>query len=175
LKSLTGVVILSWKTSANMEINIQRTILKKYLQAFILAIVVVVFISILLITYLYEDQLFGLTKYHLVIIFASSYLLYIIFNALRQFHYIYFSDAGDRIVLRYFPIGLFTSKKNSIEIGKNEFAGYEIHKQWFGIREKLILKAKTGKGMAKYPPVSITALNSKEKESLFKALDRLKN
>jgi len=101
-----------------MEINIQRTILKKYLQAFILAIVVVVFISILLITYLYEDQLFGLTKYHLVIIFASSYLLYIIFNALRQFHYIYFSDAGDRIVLRYFPSDCLPRKRIPLRSGK---------------------------------------------------------
>jgi hypothetical protein len=157
-----------------MEIDIQRTILKKYIRAFIFTVLIVVLISVLLITYLYEDQLFGLTKYHLSIIFASLYVLFMVLNILRQFHYIYFSDAGDRIILRYFPMGLFTSRKNSIEIGKNEFAGYEVKKQMFGLREKLILKAKTGKGLAKYPPVSISALDSKEKENLFKALDRLK-
>jgi hypothetical protein len=72
-------------------------------------------------------------------------------------------------------MGAFTSKKSSIEIGKNEFAGYEIKKQLLGFREKLILKAKTGRGLAKYPPVSITALNLKEKKSLFQALDRLES
>ena len=158
-----------------MEIDIQRTILKKNLRAFIIAIVFVVFISLLLLTYFYEDQLFGLTKYHLAIIFASLYVLYMVFNTLRQFHYVYFSDAGDRIVLRYFSMGAFTYKKHSIEIGKSEFIGYEIQKQLFGLREKLILKARTGKGMAKYPPVSITALNRKEKENLVQALDRLKS
>lgn len=157
-----------------MEIDIQRTILKKNLRAFILAIIFVVFVSLLLITYIYEDQLFGLTKYHLAIIFASIYVLYMVFNTLRQFHYIYFSDAGDRIVLRYFPMGAFTYKKNAIEIGKKEFVGYEIQKPLFGLREKLILKAKTGKGLAKYPAVSITALTKKEKESLFQVLDRIK-
>jgi hypothetical protein len=169
-----GAGLLTWKTSAIMEIDIQRTILKKNLRAFILAIIFVVFISLLLITYIYEDQLFGLTKYHLAIIFSSVYVLYMLFNTLRQYHYIYFSDAGDRIVLRYFPMGVFTYKKNSIEIGKNEFAGYEKEEQLFGFREKLILKAKTGRGVAKYPPVSITALNPKEKKGLFQALDRLK-
>jgi hypothetical protein len=175
LKSLAAKVILTWKTCTIMEIDTQRTILKKYLQAFILAIVFVVVISVLLITYIYEDQLFGLTKYHLAIIFAALYVLYMVFNNLRQFYYIYFSDSGDRIVLRYFPMGVFTSKKNSIEIAKNEFVGYEIKKQLFGLREKLILKARTGRGLAKYPPVSLTALNHKEKENLFKALDRLKS
>jgi hypothetical protein len=158
-----------------MEIDIQRTILKKNLRAFIIAIVFVVLISLLLITYIYEDQLFGLTKYHLAIFFASVYVLYMVFNTLRQFHYVYFSDAGERIVLRYFPMGAFTYKKHSIEIGKSEFTGYEIKKQLFGLREKLILKAKTGKGLAKYPPVSISALTRKEKESLIRALDRLKS
>jgi hypothetical protein len=158
-----------------MEIDIQRTILKKNLRAFIIAIIFVVFITLLLITYIYEDQLFGLTKYHLAILFASVYVIYMLFNTLRQFHYIYFSDAGERIVLRYFPMGAFTYKKNAIEIGKNEFIGYEITKQLFGFREKLILKARTGKGVAKYPAVSITALNKKEKESLIQALDRLKS
>jgi hypothetical protein len=158
-----------------MEIDIQRTILKKNLRAFILAILFVVFISLLLITYIYEDQLFGLTKYHLAIIFASIYVLYMLFNTLRQFHYIYFSDAGNKIILRYFPMGVFTYKKNSIEIGKSEFAGYEKKKVLFGFREKLILKVRTGRGLAKYPPVSVTALNQKEKENLYRALDRLKD
>jgi hypothetical protein len=158
-----------------MEIDIQRTILKKNLQAFILAIIFVVFISLLLITDIYEDQLFGLTKYHLAIIFSSVYVFYMLFNTLRQFHYIYFSDAGDKIILRYFPMGVFTYKKHSIEIGKSEFVGYEKVVQLFGFREKLILKVKTPKGVAKFQPVSITALNKEEKESLFRALDRLKS
>jgi hypothetical protein len=98
-----------------------------------------------------------------------------LFNTLRQFHYVYFSDAGERIVLRYFSMGAFIYKKHSIEIGKSEFIGYEMQKQLFGLREKLILKARTGKGLAKYPPVSITALTRKEKENLIQALDRLKN
>lgn len=158
-----------------MEIDIQRTILKKNLRAFILAIIFVVFISILLITYIYEDQLFGLTKYHLAIIFGSLYVLYMLFNTLRQYCYIYFSDEGDKIILRYFPMGVFTYKKHAIEIGKHEFAGYETKEILFGFRRKLTLKVKTAKGVAKYPPVSITALNPKEKEDLLKALDRLKS
>src|SRR4030066_135201 len=108
-----------------MEIDIQRTILKKNLRAFILAIIFVLIILLLVITYIYEDQLFVLTRYHLAIIIAGIYILYMLFNTLRQYYYVYFSDAGDKIVLRYFPTGVFTHKKNSIEIEKRDFIGFE--------------------------------------------------
>ncbi|MBN1417083.1 MAG: hypothetical protein JW973_18445 [Bacteroidales bacterium] len=157
-----------------MVIDIQRTILRKNLRAFILAIVFVIIILLLLLTYIYEDQLFGLTNYHISIIIAGIYILYIVINALRQYHYIYFDDKGDKLVLRYFPTGAFTSKKNSIEIAKKDFAGYQKKIWLFGFREKMILLVNTRKGIAKYPPVSLTALKKKEKESLYQALDRLK-
>ena|SRR4030042_2511735 len=157
-----------------MVIDIQRTILRKNLRAFILALVFILIILLLLLTYIYEDQLFGLTNYHLAIIIAGIYILYMLFNALRQYYYIYFSDTGDKIILRYFPTGVFTKKKNSIEVAKKEFAGYEKKRWLFGFREILILLVKTPRGVAKYPPVSLTALKKKEKESLYLALDRLK-
>ncbi|MBN2275463.1 MAG: hypothetical protein JXR41_07720 [Bacteroidales bacterium] len=157
-----------------MIIDIQRTILRKNLRAFILAIVFILIILLLLLTYLYEDQLFGLSNYHIAIIIAGIYVLYMLFNTLRQYYYVYFSDDNDKIILRYFPTSFFTHKKNAIEIPKKDFIGYEKKRWLFGFRENIILMVQTPRGIAKYPSVSLTALNKKEKESLYRALDRLK-
>jgi hypothetical protein len=156
-----------------MVIDIQRTILRKNLRAFILAIIFILLILVLLLTYLYENQFFGLTNYHLAIIIAGFYVLYMLFNALRQYYYVYFSDDHDKVILRYFPTGVFTHRKNSIEIPKRDFAGYEKKRWLFGYREKIILKVHTSRGTAKYPPVSLSALSRKEKGNLYQALDLL--
>jgi hypothetical protein len=157
-----------------MIIDIQRTILRKNLRAFILALVFIFIIVILLLTSFYEDQLFGLTSYHLAIIIAGIYLLFMVYNTLRQYNYIYFSYSGDKLVLRYFSTGVFTHRKNSIEISRNDFAGYEKKTALFGFREKVILKVKTPRGIAKYPPVSFTALSRKEKRDIYSVLEMLK-
>ena len=77
-------------------------------------------------------------------------------------------------MLRYFSPGLFTARKNSIEIPKKEFAGYEIESFFMRYREKVILMRKTGKGVAKYPPVSITALSHSERHDLLISLGKIK-
>jgi hypothetical protein len=158
-----------------MVIDIQRTVLRKNLRAFILVLVFIFIILFLLLTGFYDDQLFGLTSYHLAIIIAGLYILIVLYNTLRQYNYIYYSDTRDTIILRYFSTGIMTHKKNSIELPKTDFAGYEKKRWLFGFREKVILRVKTPKGIANYPPVSFTALSKKEKQSIYQSLDRLKS
>ncbi len=158
-----------------MVIDIQRTILRKNLRAFIMAIIFVLVIVVLLVTYIYEDQFFGITNYHLAIIIAGTYVIYMLYHTLRKYDYVYFSDENDKVILRYFPTRVFTHRKNSIEMPKRDFAGYEKKKWLFGFREYIILMVRTPRGTAKYPPVSLSALNRKEKESLYRALERLKH
>jgi hypothetical protein len=76
--------------------------------------------------------------------------------------------------LRFFAPNFFTSKKNSIEIPKREFSGYSIQSFFMGYREKIILTRRTSKGVASYPPVSITALNNNDKHDLLITLEKLK-
>lgn len=158
-----------------MVIDIRRTILRKNLRAFILVLVFIALILLLLLTDLYYDQLFGLTNYHIAIIIAGLYILIILFNAFRQYNYIYYTDLGENIVLRYFSTGVMTHKKNSIEIPKTDFAGYEKKRWLFGYREKIVLKIRSPKGAASFAPVSLTALTSQEKQRIYESLDRIKH
>ncbi len=43
-----------------------------------------------------------------------------------------------------------------------------------GYRENIMLKRRTSKGIASYPPVSLTALSNNEKNNLLLTLEKLK-
>ncbi len=63
--------------------------------------------------------------------------------------------------------------KNSIEIPKNIFTHYELLPSLLNLKPKIVLYAKNRSGVAKYPPVCLSALTSSERHQILKALDKL--
>jgi hypothetical protein len=156
-----------------MILDIKRTILRKNLSNFIsLILLTLIIIGLLFIPA--RDLIKGLENSLLAIFCAIAYVIYSFYNAFRNYHYIYFNDESDKIVLRYFSPNIFTSKKNSIEIPKKDFAGFVIDSFFLRYREKITLLRRTGKGIAKYPPVSLTALGAHERDLLLHALGEWK-
>jgi hypothetical protein len=157
-----------------MIIDIDKTIIRKTKGKFIALIILVVVICVLLFVPFRRDLINGLSNNLLAIFFASSYMIFALYESLRNYFYIYYNDESDKIVLRYFSPALFTSKKNSIEIYKKDFGGYELKSFFMRYRESLILFKNTSKGLAKYPPISITSLSEEERYSLLSSLNALK-
>jgi hypothetical protein len=155
-----------------MTIDIRRTVIKKKLRSFFTAILVILIIVLLLFTNVYKEEMFNIDKVLLTIIIASLYILSILFNVIRDYNYIYYNDEGEKIVFRYFSLSVFTQKKNSIEIPKRLFAGYKLKKSFIGLRENLILLQQLQNRIARYPAVSITALDSKQKKSIIDSLNK---
>ena len=156
-----------------MIIDIKKTILKKNLGKLFALLFLVLVICLLL--FLPVNDLFkGIKNSLLAIFFAFAYVIYAFYESFRNYNYIYFSDESDKIILRYFAPTYFTSKKNSIEIPKKEFAGYTLKSFFMRYRESIILLKRSGKGLAKYPPVSITALSPEERTTLLMTLNRIK-
>ena len=153
-----------------MILDIKRTILRKNLSNFITVIILaLVIIGLLFIPA--GDLISGVENSLLAVFCGIAYLIFSLYNTFRNYHYIYFNDESDKLVLRYFSPNLFTSKKNSIEIPKKDFAGYILDSFFLRYREKITMLRRTGKGLAKYPPVSITALDAHERDMLLHALD----
>jgi len=157
-----------------MILDIKKTILRKNLGKFIALIVLVFVISGLLFLPFTNDLISGIENSLLAIYFAIAYIIYAFYESFRNYNYIYFNDESDKIVLRYFSPNIFTSKKNSIEIPKKDFAGYHLDSVFMRYRERITLLRHSGKGIAKYPAVSITALNPEERYSLLFTLNKLK-
>ena len=156
-----------------MIIDIKTTIIRRNLSSFITVIIVTILIIALLFVPV-RDIFKGIPNSMLAVFLAIAWVIYSVYNALRNYNYIYFNDESDKIVLRYFSPNLFTAKKNSIEIPKKEYTGYVLDSFFMRYREKITLFRRTGMGIAKYPPVSITALDGRERDLLLHALDELK-
>jgi len=105
----------------------------------------------------------------LIIAFVYIFLLFL--PMILNYQYVSFSDEGDSIVIRYFTTGIIGGRKNSLEIKKSNFAGYRTEKKYFGWSKSIILFQKAGQGMAKYPPVHVSALSRSQLSSLFTTLD----
>ena len=157
-----------------MIIDIQKTIIVKTKGKFIALVLLVVVICVLLFVPFRLNLIKGLDNNLLAIFFALAYIIYAFYESFRNYHYIYYNDDSDKIVLRYFAPTWFTSKKNSIEIPKKDFAGYKLNSFFLRYRENIVMFRNSGKGVAKYPPVSITALSNEERLRLLMSLNNLK-
>lgn len=156
-----------------MIIDISRTIIRKNLASLISAIVVTIMVVVLLIAPM-DDFLDDVPNSLIAVFLALAYVIYVLYNAFRNYNYIYYNDETDKLILRYFSPGVFSEKKNSIEFPKSEFADFKLISFFMGYREKLVLYRNTRKGLASYPPVSLTALSYIERAMLLRSLAELK-
>ncbi|MEE4198585.1 MAG: hypothetical protein V2I54_13180 [Bacteroidales bacterium] len=130
-------------------------------------------IGLLIFSNLFNEPVWGIDKTTAVIIAISLYMVYITIIYILNYHYIIYSDEGDKISLKFVSLRPFDNKRNVIEIPKKRYNGYKVSRSFFNLKEELILSIHTDKGAARYPPVSITALTPKQKKMLFNSLNQL--
>jgi hypothetical protein len=137
--------------------------------------VTVVFLAFIVLTYIAE-----MIKYPLLdmgqtawtLILAGLYLLYAFMPMYLNYQYIYFSDDGENIIIRYFTAGIVGGRKNSIEISKKTYSGFRTDKKLGGLIQSVTLFQKFREGVAKYPPVYISALSKEERTKIIRALNQ---
>jgi len=137
----------------------------------------VIFVIYMLLAYFAAVLGKYLTSTQLTIItvaITTTYILIIFWPAIRQYKYIYFTDDGRSVVLRWYTIGLMSGESKSIEIPKEYFAGYEITRKLSGLYCYITLYQIFQNRKGSYPPVSISALGSKEIKKITEALDSYK-
>jgi hypothetical protein len=156
-----------------MEINNQLRTIKYKIRKFVFLLLFVLLIIFIHFTNVMSEPRFGISKVHLTIVFSGFILLYYILEYWIDFQYVYFSDLGDRIILRYYSLRPMQGLKNSIEIPKSHFVRFEILRSFLNLRPKLVLYARNKNQIAKYPPVCLSALTKKEREKIILSLQRL--
>jgi len=154
-----------------MKIDNKKNILQIWLLKLVSTSVFIVLFVIIGYFDFFKNPVLGLERTIYLIALALLYVSLFIYNYRKKPNYIYFSDNGDKIVLRYYDVRIFNNKKNSIEILKQNFYSWETEKFLFGNYEMLYLHGKYKTGIAKYPGVSLSALNHKDKEKLKTALN----
>jgi hypothetical protein len=147
--------------------NTYRIWFSKFLTTAIIASLVII---ISFTDYFYTPVL-GIDKSWYLIVLAIFYTGLMVYNILVKPNFVYFSDNGDKIILRYYPTRIFNRKKNSIEISKRSFVSWEIEKFLFGTCEMLYLHGKFKSGIARYPGVSLSAVNRRDSVCIKLALN----
>jgi hypothetical protein len=130
-------------------------------------------IVILFTTDLMVEPVLGISRLWVSLFIALLVVLYYLWGIILDHHYIYFSDNKDKIIIRYYSLKPLSQESHSIEIPKNEFVRYEIKSSMGGRKHKLILYQQTTKGIAKYPPVCLSALSQSEKTKIVEALRKI--
>ena len=155
-----------------MKIDNQRNIYRIWLRKLIITIIFTLsIIAIVFIDFL-NDPDSVITKYHLAIAISAVYILISVIGVLRNPFYFHFHDTTDMLVIRFYPVSLFNHKKNSIEIPIQHFVKFEIEKFFLGMEERLIVYQNYRQKVAKYPPISLSAVDRSDRERLKIALTR---
>jgi len=121
---------------------------------------------------LIDYPLLGMDEKTWSLIFTSIYAVLVFLPMFLNYQYIFFSDDGEYIVLRYFSAGITGGRKNSVEIDKRTFSGYKIEKRLLGLSQSIILFQKINNGTGTYPPIYISALDKVQRAKLVKSLNK---
>ena len=158
-----------------MTFDNSRRIVSLRLVLFIATFPFLAFIALAYVARIITFPLLGLGDTFWLSAFAAAYLIIAIYPSFLKYNYIYFSDDGTSIILRYYSAGIMKGIKKSVEIPKQSFAGYSIERRFPGIIPYIILNQKRQGSVAKYPPISISALNRRERRRVLQALDVYKS
>jgi hypothetical protein len=155
-----------------MTFDNSKTIIGVRIKIFFATILLLGWVGVVYIAGLIKSPILGLDDsiwtFALVIVWILIAFLPMILN----YQFIFFSDDGNDIVFKYFTAGIVGGKKNTIEINKGTFAGFRIESKYFGMTKSLILFQKLVQGVAKFPPIYITALTKDQQAKLIHALSQ---
>jgi hypothetical protein len=153
-----------------MKIDNRKNTYQIWLGRFLSTTILTVLVIVIWFTDFFKTPVLGLDKswYFIALVIAYSGLS--IYNILRKPHYVYFSDNGDKIILRYYPTRIFNRSKSSIEIPKQSFFSWEVKTFLFGSCEMLYVYGKMKTRVAKYPGISLSAVSKNDRDKIKAAL-----
>lgn len=156
-----------------MILNNQKQAVNLRIQYSLALLIFVIAIGLIYFTDIFKQGVLSYNKDQVAIFILVVFILYFLLNFLRNPQYIYYSDTGNKFILRYFSLRPIAGKKNSIEFNKGELKKFEIKQSLLGFNQNIIIYRSTPKGIAKYPPVSITALGKDNRERMLASIQKL--
>ena len=153
-----------------MKIENKKETYRIWLQKFVATVIFTPLVIVFSFANYFDEPFLGMDRAWLIIIVTFLYLVVIVYHHLRNPYFVFYSDHGDKLKLRYYPVRAFNKKKNSIEIPKDRFVKFETEKTFFG--EKLILYQKFNKGVGKYPAVSLSGMSPEDRNKIKASLSR---
>ena len=140
----------------------KRSTMSVWVNKFITTLIFTLLIILTGFTKWFNEPFLGIERLYWLIIIVLLWLCIIALQNFRKPCYIYFEDTKDSLILRYYPLRIINQKKIAIEVPKKDLLQYKTEKFFFGKYEKLIIFQRFKKGVAKYPPISLSAVNKND-------------
>jgi hypothetical protein len=154
-----------------MTFDNSKTIISLRIKLFGATVALMAYLAVAYIIKLVKFPFLGMSDTIWTIIFVGIWVILAFMPIVLNYQFVSYSDDGDYIVFRYFTSGIVGGKKNSVEINKTTFSGYKVETSFFGFVQSIVLFQKFPQGVAKYPPVYISALKPEERQKLIKSLN----
>lgn len=153
-----------------MTFDNSKMIISLRIKLFGATVILLAYLALAYIIKLIKFPLLGLSDNYWTIILIGIWLALAFMPMVLNYQFISYSDEEDFIIFRYFTAGIVGGKKNSVEIHKATFSGYKIETRFFGLIQSIVLLQKVQGGVAKYPPIYISALSNEEKSKIILSL-----
>jgi hypothetical protein len=153
-----------------MKLDNRKNVYRIWLGKFLATVILTFLIITIGFTEIFQYPVLGIDKSWYMGFVIAFYICLAGYVFLLRQNYVSYSDNGEKIILRYYPIRILNQKKNSIEIPKQSFSSWEIKKFMFGRCEMLYVSGKFKNGIAKYPGISLSALNAADRNKIKAAL-----
>lgn len=153
-----------------MKIENRKETYRIWLQKFVATLIFTPLVIVFSFARYFNKPFMGIERAWLIIMITFLYLLVILYHHLLNPYYIFYSDNGEKIQLRFYPVRAFNQKKKSFIIPKDKFYKYEIQKTFLG--EKIILYQRFKKGTGKYPAISLSGLSEDDRKKIKASLSR---
>jgi hypothetical protein len=157
-----------------MIIDTQKSTIGIQLRKLVFMVLLVLFLVLLYTTTYFEEPVLGIDRNKYAVAATILYIAYYMISFLRDINYFYFNNNSSKIIMRYYSLRPLSNDQNSLEVSKQEFQKFEIKKMLGGFRKYLIIYQRTAKGIAKYPPISISILKKKDVEQLTRELSNVR-
>ncbi len=154
-----------------MKVDNAPVVLRDRQLMYIMAISLVLLLSIILFADIFDNPVFGISREIYAGGIATVYVFINIFRFILDLNYFSYTEQGEKIVIHYFSLRPFMQKRMSIEIPKANLIKYQLTKSFFGQKKQLVLYQRVNNKTAKYPPISISALNKTELNDLITSLN----
>lgn len=154
-----------------MTLDNSKTIISLRIKLFGATIVFIAYFILAYAAKIIKFPLLGMGETFWIILLTAIYAFLAFLPMILNYQFVFFSDDTDKIIFRYFTSGIVGGKKNAVEIDKRSFGGYSTETRFFGLVHSITLSHKFREGVAKYPPVYISALSKEERAKVFKTLN----
>lgn len=143
---------------------------KIWLQKFVVTIAMFPLIIVAAFSDFFNVPFLGIDRVYWIILFSLIYISVIIYHRVRNPYYVYYSDNGKKITLRFYPVRAFNQKKNSIVFLKSKFVRFEVLGK--GMNENLVLYSIFKNRIGKYPPIPMNLVSNADRKRIYNSLNQ---